>query len=193
MSVTSGKSHSGCSSCAQRALPRQRKPGAAGRKDAAPQGEPAGQRPTHLVRVFDRLPTPLDAAVGRHQDEEWPSRGFPHLEGLGVKGLLQGLHAEEVLELEVAGRGAALAELLDEALEAEADALTRQEVALLDLSPHVLRQEGLVAGGKGKGRRRRRRRQRIRSTSTLESVISTEVQEKRGSVSVITKHYDIFT
>lgn len=148
MSVTSAKSHNGCSSCAQRALPPSEKKQNRERRRATGW---AIERPTHLVRVFECFPTPLDAAVGRHQDDEWSTRCFPHLEGLGVKGLLQGLHAEEVLELEVAGRGAALAELLDEALEAEADALTRQEVAFLDLSPHVLRQEGLVAGGRGWG------------------------------------------
>lgn len=113
--------------------------------------ERPSKQATHLVRVFEFLQTPLDAAVGRHQDDERPARRFPHLEGLGVEGLLQGLHAEEVLELEVTGRGAALAELLDEALEAEADALACQEVAALDLSPHVLRQEGLVAGCTGRG------------------------------------------
>lgn len=154
MSVTSGKSHNSCSSCAQRAQRRQRRV-AAGRRDAAPPGDRLSERAAHLVRVFEYLQTPPHAAVGRHQDDERPARRFPRLEGLGVEGLLQGLHAEEVLELEVPGRGAALAELLDEALEAEADALARQEAAALDLSPHVLRQEGLVAGRTGRGGRER--------------------------------------
>lgn len=100
---------------------------------------------TNLVRIFQFVSTPLDAAVCCHQDGELSAGRFPDLEGLCVEGLLQGLHADEVLELEVTRRGPTLTELLDKALEAEADSLAGQEVAVLDLSSHVLWQEGLVA------------------------------------------------
>lgn len=67
------------------------------------------------------------------------------MEVLCVECRLQGLHADKVLELEVACRRSALAELLDEPLEAVADPLAGQKVAVLDVSPHVLGEEGLVA------------------------------------------------
>ena len=91
------------------------------------------------------VPAPLDAVVRRHGDGDLSGRGLPDLEALRVEGPLQGLHADEVLELQVARRGPALAELLDELLEAVADSLARQEVAVLDVGPHVLGQKGLVA------------------------------------------------
>lgn len=100
---------------------------------------------TNLVRIFQFISTPLDATVCCHQDDELSTGWFPDLEGLCVEGLLEGLHADEVLEFEVASCGPTLAELLDEALEAEADSLACQEVAVLDLSSHVLWQERLVA------------------------------------------------
>lgn len=107
---------------------------------------------TNLVRIFQLLSTPLDAAVRCHQDDELSAGRFPDLEGLCVEGLLQGLHADEVLELEVARCGPTLTELLNEAFETEADSLACQEVAVLDLSSHVLWQEGLVARRKQKGK-----------------------------------------
>ena len=108
---------------------------------------------TNLLRVLALVPAPADAAVCRHQDGEAGAGRLLETEGLRVEGGLQGLQADQVFELEVTRRGPALAELLNEALEAEADSLARQKVAVLDLSPHVLRQKGLVAiwvGGGGK-------------------------------------------
>lgn len=103
---------------------------------------------TDLVRIFQFLSTPLDTTVRCHQDDELSAGRLPDLEGLRVEGVFQGLHADEVLELEVARCSPTLTELLDEALEAEADSLACQEVAVLDLSSHVLWQEGLVATSK---------------------------------------------
>ena len=101
---------------------------------------------TNLIRIFQLLSTPPDASVCSHQDEDLSQPQLSDLEGLCVEALLQGLHADEVLQLEIPRCGPTLTELLDEALEAKADSLTCDEVAVLDLSSHVLWQEGLVAG-----------------------------------------------
>lgn len=103
---------------------------------------------TNLIRILQFLTTPLDAGVCSYQDDELSAGWVFDLERLCVEGFLQWLHTNEVLELEVASCSAALTELLDETLETEANALTCQEVAILDLSSHVLRQKGLVAGGR---------------------------------------------
>lgn len=155
MSVTSGKSHkvwSSCThsiennSCKQLSFPTPK-----GRKEETEQGL-LRDHDTNLVRIFQFLSTPLDATVCCHQDDELSTGWFPDLEGLCVEGLFQGLHADEVLEFEVASCGPTLAELLDEALEAEADSLACQEVAVLDLSSHVLWQERLVARSMQEGK-----------------------------------------
>lgn len=88
---------------------------------------------------------PLDAMISRHDDGDLPCRGFPDLEAFCIEGLLERLHVDEVFELQVACRSPALAELLDELLKAVADPLPGHEVAVLDVSPHFLGQEGLVA------------------------------------------------
>ena len=100
---------------------------------------------TNLIRIFQFLSTPLDATVCCHQNDELSAGRVPDLEGLCVEGLFQGLHADEVLEFEVTHCCPTLTELLYEALEAKANSLACQEVAVLDLSSHVLWQEGLVA------------------------------------------------
>lgn len=88
---------------------------------------------------------PLDATVCCNQNDELANGLFSDLEGLCVECLLQGLHADEVLEFEVTHCGPTLTELLDEALETEADPLACQKVAVLNLSSHVFRQERLIA------------------------------------------------
>lgn len=102
---------------------------------------------TNLVRIFQFLSTPLYPGVGSDQNDELSAGWLADLEGLCVKGFLQRLYAYEVLELEITDCGPTLTELLDEALEAEADSLACQETAVLNLSSHVLWQEGLVTGG----------------------------------------------
>lgn len=106
---------------------------------------------TNLVRVFQFLSTPLYPGVCSNQNDELSAGRLAgrlsDLEGLRVEGFLQRLDADEVLELEITDCGPTLTELLDEALEAEADSLTCQEIAVLNLSSHVLWQEGLVTGG----------------------------------------------
>lgn len=101
---------------------------------------------TNLIRIFQFLSTPLDASVCRHQDDELSTGWFPHLKGLSVESFLEGLHADKVLELEISRCGPTLTELLDKTLEAEADSLTCQETAVLDLSSHVFWQKRFVAG-----------------------------------------------
>lgn len=105
---------------------------------------------TNLIGIFQFLSTPLNSSVCGDQNDELSAgrlaRRLPDLEGLRVESFLQRLDTDEVLELEITNCGPTLAELLDEALEAEADSLTSQEAAILDLSSHVLWQEGLVTG-----------------------------------------------
>lgn len=67
------------------------------------------------------------------------------MEALGVEGGQQHLQAHQVLQLEVAHRGLALAELLDELPETVADPLPSQDVVLLDAALHASWQEGFVA------------------------------------------------
>lgn len=81
--------------------------------------------------------TPLDAAVCCNQYDELATGRFPDLESLPVERLLQGLHADEVFEFEVAHCGPTLTELLDEALKTEADPLACQKVAVLNLSSNL--------------------------------------------------------
>lgn len=81
--------------------------------------------------------TPPNAAVCYNQYDELATGWFPDLESLCVEPLLQGLHADEVFECEVAHCGPALTELLDEALETEADPLACQKVAVLNLSSNL--------------------------------------------------------
>ncbi len=152
MSVTSGKSHKVCSSWTNsKKTDSYNNINDIISKTLEGKRERQGTKPadsthnTNLVRVFQLLTTPLDATVCSNQNDELSTGRFPDLEGLRVEGFLQGLHADEVLELEVACCGSTLTELLDEALEAEADSLACQEVAVLDLSSHVFWQEGFVA------------------------------------------------
>lgn len=88
----------------------------------------------------------LNAAVARDDDGDLVRREVGDLEALGVQGREEHLQAHQVLEFEVADRGLALAELLDEFVEAVADPLPGQDVVLLDLVSHANGQEGLVAG-----------------------------------------------
>lgn len=82
------------------------------------------------------LPVPfllqLDALVARHHDGDLPPREVADPEALQVKGGQQRLQTHQVLELEVADGGPAVAEALDEPLEAAADPLACQHVVLLD-------------------------------------------------------------
>lgn len=67
------------------------------------------------------------------------------MEALGVERGQQHLEAHQVFELEVAHRGLAFAELLNEPPEAIADSLPGQDVIFLDAASHAHWQEGLVA------------------------------------------------
>lgn len=81
--------------------------------------------------------TPLDAAVCYNQYDDLATGRIPDLESFCVECLLQGLHADEVFEFEVAHGGPTLTELLDEALETEADPLACQKVAVLNLCSNL--------------------------------------------------------
>lgn len=100
---------------------------------------------TYLFRILQFFSTPLYASVRCHQDDKLSAGRVLDLKSLCIECLLQGLNADEVLKLEIPGCGPTLTELLDEALEAKADSLTCQEIAVLDLSSHVLWQKGLIA------------------------------------------------
>ena len=105
---------------------------------------------TYLVRVLEFV-APLDAVVPRDDDRDLADLRVLDQEALGEQRGLQALQVDEVLELEVAGRRFALAELLNELSEAVADALPGHDVVVLDMGTHLLGQEGLVAEARETG------------------------------------------
>lgn len=105
-----------------------------------------------LLPVLLPGPGPLDALVARHHDGDLAPREVADLEALQVEGGQQRLQAHQVLELEVADGGPAVAEALDEPHEAAADPLAGQHIVLLDALLRRPRQEGLVAVGSESGR-----------------------------------------
>lgn len=86
----------------------------------------------------------LNTVVCRDNYSDLLGRGLFDLEAFGIEARVQRLEADQVLELQVARRGSALAELLDHLPETIANALPRDEVVVLDTLPHVFGQEGLV-------------------------------------------------
>lgn len=107
--------------------------------------------PPHLLASLLRPGGTLDAAVARDDDGELAAVALGDLEALGVEAGQQHLQAHQVLELQVADGGLALAELPDELGEAVADPLPGHKVVLLDPVAHAPGQEGLVAASGGPG------------------------------------------
>lgn len=105
---------------------------------------------THFLLLLVPFLLQLDAFVARHHDGDLAPREVADPEALQVEGGQQRLQAHQVLELEVADGGAAVAEALDEPLEAAADPLACQHVVLLNALLGRPRQEGFVAEGKGR-------------------------------------------